>query len=614
MMAGALAIWASPDSPKGMLTATYSEDFSGLTAGIEDVPDIEEISVSGKVDPALTHGDQWLGRGLHAAGETMAVLHFEQKDWFGTESVQGYVQTPYIDVRLDEGQFLARFRARTLDVDSATVYIEVYDPYTTNSISSATVRLTGDWATYEVPLSHPGYGNHLAYLQMTTGDEDWQFDDFEIVQDYYGLVAPIVHFPRNVTFEQFTGRWNAAPLAEGYYVSAFSYDDSGQPVYLLKDEYTTECTMTVQGTVKGTDYYYTVSSANSLYRSEESEPRKVNVPLSSLDTPVVLEAADISDFGFTARWEPVFRAMGYIVNLQREHLATEDEEFTVLCENFDKFSYYEDYSAPFYGNLDDYTAMPGWSAPNWPVYTEGMFGLDNYWNRYDDIFLSSPVLDLSGDGGRFTLHFEVYGTAGDTMNVVCGDSTLTHTLEVTGLQEFELVFENGSLSTQFTIRFDGSGYLFFDEISVSQTIHAGDAIREQVGTFNTDRPVSEYAFDNLEAVPGDVFVYYVTAWAYSLDEDGVYGPNVYSEASELQRVTVGTVDVESVSAKIFKAIAVDGCIEITVSEACDAEIYRPDGSLCSKSKLNAGVNRVPLSARGMLLVCTPEGCAKVIVR
>ena len=122
-----LAFGAKTD-PKGELAAVFSEDFRSFARGSETEPAAEELSAGGKIDVTLTGGHEWQGRGLHEAGGALAVMHFDQTDWFGTESVQGYVRTPYTDVRMDGGSFMLRFKAKTLSEAASRLQIEVYDP------------------------------------------------------------------------------------------------------------------------------------------------------------------------------------------------------------------------------------------------------------------------------------------------------------------------------------------------------------------------------------------------------------------------------------------------------------------------------------------------------
>ncbi len=622
LAAGAVASAAKAE-PQGELTAVFTENFDGLTNGTEDAPATEEVSASGKIDPSLTGDQQWRGRGLHEAGGALAVMHFEQSDWFGVESVQGYVRTPYADVRLDEGHFTLRFRARALNDESAKLHVELYDAYTTNSIDGGIVDLTAEWATYEVELCHPGYGNHLAFMELASEEEDWLLDDLSIIQDYYALSAPVVHFARNVSYEEFTGRWNAVPLADNYLVSVYSLDESDARQYLVEDLVTSECTVTIKGTEKGTDYYYYVRSANDKYTSGESEHRQIYVALDQLDTPVTLEAENVTEDGFTARWEPTFRAMGYEIGLQKQFTALEDVLITVVEEDFEKITDGDlDWPYSFYGNLDDYTSLPGWGYNYFSSRTvAGMFGIDNTYKSYgEECYLSTPALDLSGDGGKFTVNLKVYGDKDNVVSLTCGDKTLTHTLESQGLQEFSVEFDNGSVSSVIRIEFDGEpvgyySYLFIDDMKIQQYAHAGDAIKENVGTYRTDTPDTSYKFTGLNAKEGDEFVYTVTAWSYSLDEDGVWGPDVFSEVSAPRIVVIGgTSGIEA--SQGFGNVSVTvagGDLQITADEECVVEIYSVSGILVARYDAVPGSNTFSPACTGLTIVKVGDKVFKVIL-
>lgn len=599
----------------------FAEDFDAMTAGTNDEPDGVEISADKKVDTALTHGLQWQGRGLHQAGGAVALLHFDE----GAAQVQGYIQTPYIDVRLDHGRFTARFRAKAHGSETAAIHVELYDPYTTNSIDAATTNISSEWKTYEVALTHPGYGNHLAFLQMASEGDDWLMDDFEIVQNYYALMPPVTHFAKDVTYEQFTAYWNPVPLADSYLLSTFTLGDNGNREYLGKDVPVDGCQYTVTGTEKGKDYYYVVRSVNAQYKSPESDPRQVHVALTSLDVPQVLDATDIEADGFTAHWEPVFRAMGYIVSLTREHIAQADESFVILHEDFEKctgYSDYPDYPSPFYYNLDDYTSMPGWGVPASPVSAQGKFGIDNYWKQYEgEGILTSPVLDLSGTSGRFSVTMKVVATKGNTVAVECGDVKKTYKLTA-AKEQFTLSFENGTSESVLKFSFDGNATLLFDDIIISQEIHAGDAVVENVGNFNTaedykypteEARVTQYAFNGLNAHEGDIFIYKVKAWSWSLGEDGIWGPTIYSDLSEPKRVEIAKAGIED-TADTSLSVTVDGTnIRISAPESTTVEIFDMSGRLCSACKIPSGTTILPRPAPGAYILRAASRTAKLLI-
>ena len=247
----------------------------------------------------------------------------------------------------------------------------------------------------------------------------------------------------------------------------------------------------------------------------------------------------------------------------------------------------------------------------------GMFGLDNSYKKYgEEIYLASPALDLSADGGKFTVRLNVYGEKDDVVSVTSGDKTLTHTLAEQGYQNFSLEFDNGTAASTVRIEFDGDGaskLLFFDDIYIEQTIHAGGTVKTNIGTYKTDTPVTSYEFTGLDASEGDTFVYTVTAWSYSLDEDGVWGPDVFSTPSEPVSVLVGTTGVTDVTAAQPQISVAGGVVTVTVAEASVAEVYNVAGTLIGRYDLVPGANTLGISANGVVIVRVNTTATRILL-
>ncbi len=68
--------------------------------------------------------------GLHEAGGALAIMKFEQSDWFGTEKYRATSARHTPTYGMDEGKFTARFRARKLTADNDAlakiIHIELY--------------------------------------------------------------------------------------------------------------------------------------------------------------------------------------------------------------------------------------------------------------------------------------------------------------------------------------------------------------------------------------------------------------------------------------------------------------------------------------------------------
>ena len=72
---------------------------------------------------------------------------------------------------------------------------------------------------------------------------------------------------------------------------------------------------------KGKTYFFTVKAKNDKYTSVESNEVQVYVPIRTMPVPELADPTDITDTGYTARWYPVERAMGYAVRHFLKHTA-----------------------------------------------------------------------------------------------------------------------------------------------------------------------------------------------------------------------------------------------------------------------------------------------------
>lgn len=128
---------------RGEQLAILSEDFSAFTEGTESTPAESELSTGNAMIPMeFTHGIQWKGRGIHQAGGVCAVLSYDDYTYGET---QGWIQTPYTDVRLDDGNFILRFRARSIaqTKDSLILICKINTVATTIRVRNAPLPTNG---------------------------------------------------------------------------------------------------------------------------------------------------------------------------------------------------------------------------------------------------------------------------------------------------------------------------------------------------------------------------------------------------------------------------------------------------------------------------------------
>ena len=132
---------------RGEQLAILSEDFSAFTEGTESTPAESELSTGNAMIPMeFTHGIQWKGRGIHQAGGVCAVLSYDDYTYGET---QGWIQTPYTDVRLDDGNFILRFRARSIAQTKDSLILYLQDQYSSNYYTSEKRTITDQWQTIE---------------------------------------------------------------------------------------------------------------------------------------------------------------------------------------------------------------------------------------------------------------------------------------------------------------------------------------------------------------------------------------------------------------------------------------------------------------------------------
>lgn len=278
----------------------------------------------------------------------------------------------------------------------------------------------------------------------------------------------------------------------------------------------------------------------------------------TMAAPVVLPATNVTDDGFTANWKAYPGAESYTVLVYEPVDIAADGEYTILEESFDLVSqgttvepYYPDET---YVALSDYdwTYTPDWTGL-YPVFARGMVSGIVY----------SPYIDLTHNGGKFTVTFGVTGYSGALVKLTAtGETAVTQefTLTTNGYNEFTAEFTNGTHDTYLTfvdfgILNDPDGlymdcFDFLDDIAVKQELAAGDTAlrivdcKEAFGTTSYDFATLPYRY-GANHLAYDVQANIVTF----NDPDDPYDYDIeWSPYSELQHVYLGTQGVADIEA------------------------------------------------------------------
>lgn len=545
------ALTAKPHSPSlreiGSEIVLVSEDFAKFTAGSEDDPDGTELSDwnDGTIDAKYTQQPGWRGGFVYQAGGC-AYLDVD------TEEGTGWLITPTLNLSNYGGSFTIKFRARVASSKSSTtdeIYVQncFLGEYSNSVTSSQTIEGTTKWKEYTLTFTD---GNSKDDIQITAKSYPIFIDDITITQIDNGKPgAPLAQAATNVSDTQFTANWQAVEGAEGYLLSVYTLKNATEQ-YLFKDKEVSGTSYDVTGIEANIDYYYTVCSKRN---GETSKTSNTITVIRKLKTPVTLPATNVASYGFTANWQSVPQATAYAVYTILTHTALADNEPFNLFKS--------DFSAVKVGTIDspwDYSRLGGIRvflddlAPrcDWiafaPMAAQGMFGISNMFLDYNvPGTIYSPILDLSHDGGKSTLRFNVLGrnvtklricVLKDKADGKADELFKTECPVTTDLAEQVITLEKGEKDTYVEISIaEGTGYVLFDDLQLSQNLNKGESTELKYKydeTSDTSRRI-----DTPDYSAGDVYAY--TVQAFRLDSNSkIIGGNVRplgTAGSETQR-------------------------------------------------------------------------------
>lgn len=222
----------------------------------------------------------------------------------------------------------------------------------------------------------------------------------------------------------------------------------------------------------------------------------------SVGTPSALEATDLHSNAFTAHWTEAIQATSYSLNVFRyDTLATRPVS---LHEDFEKFSagsYENPDVTELSAKMDEYTSTPGWTGER--ICQAGGWVRVGAPNATGSI--TTPVLDLTASGGRFTLVIKARGYSGKqpVLTVTAGPCSAKHRISASA-KEYLYVFHSGTDATQVTLSINKER-LYIDELIIKR----GDATSE-----HPDATL-------IEVTPADINSYDDIAADYAFERIGI---------------------------------------------------------------------------------------------
>lgn len=154
--------------------------------------------------------------------------------------------------------------------------------------------------------------------------------NFNVAGGYVELAAP-QPVAASVNPGGFVLSWNAVDKAMTYTVNVYGKDEAGNVVPTRYTDFETESTsLTVDRLAAETRYYATVTARRGAFTSEPSDELEVLTGDADFEfaVPVARPASAVSADAFTAVWEPVDGATGYLLSIEARRSLTPEEYAT----------------------------------------------------------------------------------------------------------------------------------------------------------------------------------------------------------------------------------------------------------------------------------------------
>lgn len=396
-------------------------------------------------------------------------------------------------------------------------------------------------------------------------------------------------------------------------IRSIEYDYTGRD-YLINGHEVNGDSFTVEGCDPGLAYFYYLSPAEG---DAQSEIMTVDDFLPAHP----LSAVALSSTSYRAVWSTPYKAEICQVNnyLIREY--PEGGTINVLNDDFDAADQ-GTAEVPFpVESLDDYTGAAGWiTATGAAQIAEGMIGTAKSSRPWPPMggYIYTPVLDLSGNNGVYTISTRIIGTPGDKITVyrdqsVKPDYTLnSHVITIGNDGSVEATWTMSDGVAERGLHFESKGMeaFFIDYLHVTQEVPAGYIAYFAAGEQLLPASETECVFDGLE-------------------EDGIYAFNVRSIGKDLsgqERIseTSAYMDVD-LSASVIDAPETEATAIVTtgsgminvaaVTTDITAAIFTLDGVRIASANIHAGsVFSFPVTAGTPVIVRAGTTVTKLIVR
>ena len=492
------------------------EDFSKMTAGTEDAPDAVDVTYD--IDNYTTLPGWGAFLTYQAGGK--AYLGFDEVG----EDGPGYLMTPALDLRGNDGVFKVTFRVKNINPNAQDQVLQYFimndDPNNEGMLSASSLSMTTDWTDLELYVDGGVQYTSVMFL-------GWQgkvlVDNVKLEKLVYPLAKPTNIKLSATGGGEVTATWDAVEGASEYYVELLDNDFEGKSAsyqeLVVATATVSETSAKLACNINASHKY--IVRVTAVNGTDKSFPGRGygELSVSKVDAPVALEATDVTTSGFTANWETSQYAANYKLSFVRTHTATADgEEQTYIDDDFSLIPYTmdspdgmvqtQDFVTPV--SLDDMFKTPGWSALLGLGFTGG-FGITNMYENYGlPGALFGPVADFSIGEGKAKISGTAMTTVDDAQ-VKVGFGTLGANNKIT-FNEGAQVFEVSTAGSQFDVEVSGGSK---DSRLIFQIIDAAEG--GDVVVFTGIKATASLKKDDCYTLPYSVVTLPYDATSYKLD-------------------------------------------------------------------------------------------------
>lgn len=628
----------------GTLTEVMHEDFSKFSTGTFDAPDTKTVLTIDpqspeyeypwwNCQPQFTQLPHW-GIGAESDGAVVAsaggMVYFEMNLDERGYCPQTHINTPLL--KLDEGDGLAvlEVTVRTKNAGEKYDYFYVESADTRNmgptwdNVDEPIVvtDIPAEWTTYR--LLFRGAGPTTIFNIVGMGPGNFYLDDLKVY-----TLTPYISAPKTLKHSEYKGtsfvaNWSAVEGADSYLLSVYTEND-GVRRYLFEDKKVDGTSSSVTDVESGLTYYYVVKAVKGEKVSVESNATRVY----DLEVPVFKESEILNPHTYAASWNEVPGADVYNYYAYDLRKAEADGAFLVTDEDFTDVRDLDGYKTgltkeePDEQTYDDYYCreikQQGWHGTHCCPYDDYL-AFDAWWYEAQgsQAGFMSPELDMSKDGGKFTVKADLAGQAGTAYRVE-GDEYIPYEVitqccvalfnwndakgdydqveliypesnnpVTTDWKTFEFNFTKGSDRSVIGLFAIGSFVnLYLDNLQVIQNYKAGEGLMEPFlfSQYHGSREGQSKTFIEVEAPVRvrecelyhkvSAFSRQVDRWGQSYDDR----ESLYTPLEFVMKADLSGIDNVAAGANKGTAFANGGVVYISNPAAEAVAVYAVDGSL-----------------------------------